>query len=78
MSQLNQFFDAGDELNKERTSSDFVNQFNKLNEDFSKRINDLDELENKEVAAKGERDEEIDVINNKRKLITQGSREVNE
>jgi hypothetical protein len=62
-SDNDQFFDAGDDLNKELTSSNFVDQFNKLNEDFNKRVNDLDESGNKVVEDKVQSDEEFDAIN---------------
>jgi hypothetical protein len=68
-SDNDQFFDAGDDLHKEMTSSNFVDQFNKLNEDFSKRISVLDESGNKLVDDKGQSDEEVNKSNNKRKLI---------
>jgi hypothetical protein len=63
------------DLNKVQKSSSFVATFNKLNEDFSKRINDLDDLGSKVTEDKDQNDEKIAIDNNKRKLVNQGSRE---
>jgi hypothetical protein len=62
---------AVDDSNKSVKSSDYVAQDNKLNEDFSKRITELDQ-EVKEVTGQ---DEDVEVGNNKRKMVTQGNRE---
>jgi hypothetical protein len=66
---------AGNELRTQDVSG-FVDQFNKLNEDFSKRVTELDKDENKVLPEVLAQDLEETVVseNNKRKLVAQGFR----
>jgi hypothetical protein len=53
-----------------------VTQFNKLNKDFSERINVLDEVASKVVVdVDRQSDEEVETNSNKRRLVAQGIRE---
>jgi hypothetical protein len=55
------FFNAQAQPANDRGTSDFINEFNKLNEDFSKRINDIDDVRDKNVDVVDAENEEEEI-----------------